>query len=171
MSVDAALWWAYTHGDLEHGTAAAVERQIATFAVDRYGRPGPSPRNLGGTENQAHLAGQILGIVQNNTRPAFQVLCVARYARLDSTKQDAACNLLARIIGADMPPTVGLLTVARLMRGGTGRAINVSLMAEELGVGQSTVFRWQAAVRRFVREVEAPGIATITPLLEIAKVV
>ncbi len=171
LTTHSALAWAYTHADRDHGNAAAAERQIATFAVDRYGRSPPSPRNLGSPENQAHLAGQILGIVANNTRPAFQVLCEARFAKLNTPRQDAACYMLARLIGADMPATVGLPAVARLMRGCTGRAINVALMAEELGAGQSTVFRWQAMVRRFVREVEAPGMATIEPLLERARIV
>ena len=159
------------HADRDHGKAAAAERQIATFAVDRYGRLPPSPRNLGNSQDQAHLAGQILGIIRENTRPAFGVLCVARFAKLNSASQDAACNLLARIIGQDMPPTVGLPAVARLMRGCTGRAINVALMAEGMGAGESTVFRWQAMVRRFVRDIEAPGMATIEPLLEQAGIV
>ena len=171
LTTHSALAWAYTHADRDHGNAAAAERQIATFSVDRYGRSPPSPRNLGSPENQAHLAGSIQRIVRENTRPAFQVLCEARFAKLNTPRQDAACYMLARLIGADMPATVGLPAVARLMRGCTGRAINVALMAEELGAGERTVFRWQAAVRRFVREVEAPGMATIEPLLEVAEIV
>ena len=171
LTTHSALLFAYSHADRDHGNAAAAERQIATFAVDRYGRSPPSPRNLGSPENQAHLAGQILGIVANNTRPAFQVLCEARFAKLNTPRQDAACYMLARLIGADMPPTVGLPAVARLMRGCTGRAINVALMAEELGVTRMTTNRWRIIVQRFVRQIEAPGMATIEPLLEQAEIV
>lgn len=171
LTVHSALAWAFTHADRDHGNAAAAERQIATFAVDRYGRSPPSPRNLGSPQDQAHLAGQILGIVQHNTRPAFGVLCEARFARLNTVRQDAACNLLARLIGQDMSSTAGLPAVARLMRGCTGRALNLELLGEEMGVSRRTVFYWQVAVRRFVREIEAPGMATIEPLLEKARIV
>lgn len=171
LTTHGALLFAYSHADRDHGNAAAAERQIATFSVDRYGRSPPSPRNLGSPENQAHLAGQILGIVANNTRPAFQVLCEARFAKLNTPRQDAACYMLARLIGADMPPTVGLPAVARLMRGCTGRAINVSDLAAQAGVNQSTAYRWRIIVQRFVRQIEAPGMATIEPLLERAEIV
>ncbi len=171
LTTHRALAWAYTHADRDHGNAAAAERQIATFAVDRYGRSPPSPRNLGSPENQAHLAGQILGIVANNTRPAFQLLCEARFAKLNTPRQDAACYMLARLIGADMPPTVGLVHVARLMRGCTGRAINVADLAAQAGVNQATAYRWRIIVLRFVRDIEAPGMATIEPLLQAAEVV
>ena len=170
-SVHEAILFGFTHADRDHGNAAAAERQIATFAVDRYGRSPPSPRNLGSPENQAHLAGQIQGIVQNYTRPAFGVLCVARFARLNSQRQDAACNLLARLIGSDMPPTVGLPSIARLMRGCTGRAINVADLAAQAGVNQATAYRWRIIVQRFVRDIEAPGMATIEPLFEQAEIV
>lgn len=171
LTTHSALAWAYTHADRDHGNAAAAERQIATFAVDRYGRSPPSPRNLGSPENQAHLAGQILGIVANNTRPAFQLLCEARFAKLNTPRQDAACYMLARLIGADMPATVGLPAVARLMRGCTGRAINVADLAEQAGVTRMTANRWRIIVQRFVRQIEAPGMATIEPLFERAEIV
>ncbi len=170
-SAHQALTFAHTHADRDHGNAAAAERQIATFAVDRYGRLPPSGRDLGSPLDQAHLAGQILGIVERNTRPAFQVLCIARFARLNSAKQDAACNLLARLIGQDMPPTVGLVHVARLMRGATGRAINIGDLAAQAGVNQATAYRWRISVMQFVRNVESPGMAIIEPLLSDARVI
>lgn len=170
-SAHEAMLFGFTHADRDHGNAAAAERQIATFAVDRYGRLPPSGRDLGSPEMQAHLAGSIRRIVETRTRPAFQVLCVARFARLNATKQDAACNLLARLIGADMPPTVGLVHVARLIRGATGRAINVSDLAVQAGVNQATAYRWRIMVLRFVRDIDGPGMATIEPLLEQAEIV
>lgn len=170
-SAHEALFFGFTHADRDHGNAAAAERQIATFSVDRYGRLPPSGRDLGSPLDQAHLAGQILGIVERNTRPAFQVLCVARFARLNSAKQDAACSLLSRLLGQNMPPTVGLPTIARLLRGATGRAINISDLAAQSGVNQSTAYRWHVIVRQFVRDVEAPGMATIEPLLQQARVI
>ena len=99
------------------------------------------------------------------------MLCVARFARLNTHRQDAACNLLARLIGADMPSTVGLPAVARLMRGCTGRAINIADLAAQSGVNQATAYRWRIIVQRFVREIEASGMATIEPLFEQAEIV
>ena len=171
LTTHSALLFAFSHADRDHGNAAAAERQIATFSVDRYGRSPPSPRNLGSPENQAHLAGSIQRIVRENTRPAFQVLCEARFARLNAARQDAACNLLARLVGQDMPPTVGIVHVARLVRGCTGRAINVADLAEQAGVNQATAYRWRIMVLRFVRDIDGPGMATIEPLLEQAEIV
>jgi hypothetical protein len=69
LTTHSALLFAYSHADRDHGNAAAAERQIATFAVDRYGRSPPSPRNLGSPENQAHLAGQILELNDHQRAP------------------------------------------------------------------------------------------------------
>lgn len=163
-SAHQALLFAYTFSDTEHGTAAAAERQIALAARERYERTASSGRGLKGVDGAAQ-AGMIRSIVDCNTRPAFGVLCVARFALLDPVRRDAACNLLARMIGADMPPTVGLPTVARLLRGCTGRAVNIADLAEQSGVTRMTANRWSIIARRFVREIESPGMATIEPLL------
>ena len=134
---------------LAHSVACVAQQVRQAHPVTVGATPAPC------IAPQAHLAGMILGIVERNTRPAFQVLCVARFARLNTVRQDTACNLLARLIGADMPPTVGLVHVARLMRGCTGRAINVADLAEQAGVTRMTANRWRIIVQRFVREIEA----------------
>ena len=78
-SAHQALLFAYTFSDTEHGTAAAAERQIALAARERYERTASSGRGLKGVDGAAQ-AGMIRSIVDCNTRPAFGVLCVARFA-------------------------------------------------------------------------------------------
>lgn len=170
-SAHSALAWAFTHSDRDHGNAAAAERQIAAFSKDRYARLPPSGRDLGGPLDQAHLAGMIRSLVERNTPPAFQAVVIARFALLSDDQRRRACFLLAHRCRHEVPPSVTLQEISRLVGKATGREVNLGLMAQGCGVDERTTRRWALAVRRYVQSVERPGMATIEPLLQAAGVV
>lgn len=169
-SAHQALLYAYTFSATQHGTAAAAERQIALAARERYERTAGSGRGLKGLDGAAQ-AGQIKSLVERNTPPAFQAVVLARYSLLSDDVRRRACFLLAHRCRNEVPPTVTLQELARLIGKATGREVNLALMAQAAGVDERTVRRWALAVRKFVATIERPGMATIEPLLQSAGVV
>ena len=81
------------------------------------------------------------------------------------------CTTLAHRCRHEVPPSVTLREIARLVGKATGREVNLALMAQDCGVDERTTRRWALAIRRYVVSVERPGMATIEPLLQAAGVV
>lgn len=169
-SAHQALSYAYTFSATQHGTAAAAERQIALAARERYERTAGSGRGLKGLDGAAQ-AGMIRSLVERNTPPAFQAVVVARFALLSDDQRRRACFLLAHRCRHEVPSTLTLHEISRLVGKATGREVNLGLMAQDCGVDERTTRRWALAVRRVVQSIERPGMATIEPLMQAAGVV
>lgn len=169
-SAHQAMLFAYTYSATQHGTAAAAERQIALAARERYERTASSGRGLRGLDGAAQ-AGMIRSMVERNAPPAFQAVALARYSLLSDDVRRRACFLLAHRCRHEVPPSLTLQEISRLVGKATGREVNLSLMAESCGVDERTTRRWALAVRRVVQSIERPGMATIEPLLQAAGVV
>ena len=169
-SAHQALSFAFTFSQTQHGTAAAAERQIALAARERYERTAGSGRGLKGLDGAAQ-AGMIRSLVERNTPPAFQAVVIARFALLSDDQRRRACFLLAHRCRHEVPPSVTLAEIGRLVGKATGREVNLGLMAQSCGVDERTTRRWALAVRRYVQSVERPGMATIEHLLQAAGVV
>lgn len=169
-SAHQAMLFAYTYSATQHGTAAAAERQIALAARERYERTASSGRGLRGLDGAAQ-AGMIRSMVERNAPPAFQAVALARYSLLSDDVRRRACFLLAHRCRHEVPPSLSLQEISRLVGKATGREVNMSLMAESCGVDERTTRRWALAVRRVVQSIERPGMATIEPLLQAAGVV
>lgn len=169
-SAHQALSFAFTYSATQHGTAAAAERQIALAARERYERTAGSGRGLKGLDGAAQ-AGLIRSLVERNSTPAFQAVVIARFALLSDDQRRRACFLLAHRCRHEVPPSVTLREIARLVGKATGREVNLALMAQDCGVDERTTRRWALAIRRYIVSVERPGMATIEPLLQAAGVV
>jgi hypothetical protein len=113
----------------------------------------------------------IRSMVERNTPPAFQAVVIARFALLSDDKRRRACFLLAHRCRHEVPPTLTLAEISRLVGKATGREVNLSLMAQDCGVDERTTRRWALAVRRYVQSVERPGMDTIERALMAAGVV
>lgn len=169
-SAHQALSFAFTYSETQHGTAAAAERQIALAARERYERVAGSGRGLKGLDGAAQ-AGMIRSMVERNTPPAFQAVVIARFALLSDDKRRRACFLLAHRCRHEVPPSLTLAEISRLVGKATGREVNLGLMAQECAVDERTTRRWALAVRRYVQSVERPGMDAIERALMAAGVV
>lgn len=162
-----ALLFALNFGDRDHNTAAAAERSIATYGMDRYERDAPSGHGLRGEEAAAQ-AGLILSRL-DQLPPLLQAELTARYCRINVRKRQAACHALALkargAVPCDLPVTVLLL------RRHYGLRVDHGRIADEHDVHLQTVRRWQLAVTKWVRPIAQRAIDRAEVLLEQAGVV
>ena len=165
-SAHVALSYAYTYGDTQHGQAAAAERQLATFARDRYGRPPSSGRGLVGLDGAAQ-AGMIKAIVERlDTRT--QLVAVARFAKLNPAARKAACAALAIRLRLEVPGGCRerAAVAPALLERHFGMKVNTGLLADAEDVDLRSVRRWQNDVRAWIKPIEQRAMNAIEEALE-----
>ena len=149
-SAHEALLYAYTYSDARgHAVAAAAERQIATFARDRYGRTPGSGRGLVGLDGAAQ-AGMIQAEIAR-MHPLLRDAIEARFAVLDVSRRQMACARLA--LRARHAVACPLDALVMLMRREHGLRVSTGRVADDHDVADRTVRRWNSTLRRWLRDV------------------
>lgn len=148
-SAHEALMFAFTYSDARgHAVAAAAERQIATFARDRYERSPSSGRGLVGLDGAAQ-AGMIRAEVER-MHPLHQVVIAAMFSVTDIPQRQAACAAMAlrarHAVPCDLNATVLLLRRLHGLR------VDIGRLAGERDVCERTVRGWQLSVRRWLEQ-------------------
>lgn len=151
-SAHQALLFAYTFSANQHGTAAAAERRIAMFARQRYeDLPiATAGRGLGGLDGAAQ-AGMIRSRVER-MHPLHQAAILARFAVTDVATRQAACTVLALRARHALP--CDLQATVMLMRRAHGLRVDMGRLADDYGVTERTVRRWQVLAHKWLRPVQ-----------------
>ncbi len=174
-SAHQALLFAHTFADTSHAQAAAAERAIALQARDRYERPvGAAGRGLRGIDGAAQ-AGMIQDLVSRNTPPVGQLAITARFRILRSADRKAACAALALYarktdaVSAAVRDREAALQL--LLRRHFGMKVDVGRLADREGVNRTTIWRWQADIKKWVAKIEYSALSRAEDALREAGVI
>lgn len=169
-SAHAALAFAYTFAETQHGVAAAAERRIALFARDRYGRMAGSGRGLVALDGAAQ-AGMIQAVAERVAGEHLPIV-VARFSAINDHAVAIACHVLGEWFKhehtsspAHIDDRAQRFLDARYRR--RVRASNVVTdLADRYDVNPRSVRRWRADVMRWIDPLEQRVLDEISLALE-----